>query len=148
MNLSALDHVGLGGILILLAALALSVSGLSLVLYSAQLTREAVTRRVDLIRGKAGAVARTVAATAPLIRTHQRGFAEREVRAVERMIAKYGIAPRHAGNVLVGVRLVTAAILALTVFVPPRCLVWVATASRGADLVFLGSAESRFSAPA
>ena len=31
---------------------------------------------------------------------------------------------------------------------PPRCLVWVATASRGADLVFLGSAESRFSAPA
>src|SRR3979411_2680988 len=32
--------------------------------------------------------------------------------------------------------------------VPPRCLVWVATASRGADLVFLGSAESRFSAPA
>ena len=117
MNLSALDHVGLGGILILLAALALSVSGLSLVLYSAQLTREAVTRRVDLIRGKAGAVARTVAATAPLIRTHQRGFAEREVRAVERLIAKYGIAPRHAGNVLVGVRLVTAAILALAVFV-------------------------------
>jgi Mg2+ and Co2+ transporter CorA len=33
-------------------------------------------------------------------------------------------------------------------FKPPRCLVWVATASRGADLVFLGSAESRFSAPA
>jgi hypothetical protein len=33
-------------------------------------------------------------------------------------------------------------------FLPPRCLVWVATASRGADLVFLGSAESRFSAPA
>jgi hypothetical protein len=33
-------------------------------------------------------------------------------------------------------------------FTPPRCLVWVATASRGADLVFLGSAESRFSAPA
>jgi len=33
-------------------------------------------------------------------------------------------------------------------YAPPRCLVWVATASRGADLVFLGSAESRFSAPA
>ena len=97
--------------------MALSVSGLSLVLYSAQLTREAVTRRVDLIRGKAGAVARTVAATAPLIRTHQRGFAEREVRAVERVIAKYGLAPKHASNVLVGVRLVTAAILALAVFV-------------------------------
>jgi hypothetical protein len=35
-----------------------------------------------------------------------------------------------------------------TILLPPRCLVWVATASRGADLVFLGSAESRFSAPA
>jgi hypothetical protein len=35
-----------------------------------------------------------------------------------------------------------------TAGLPPRCLVWVATASRGADLVFLGSAESRFSAPA
>ena len=35
-----------------------------------------------------------------------------------------------------------------SILMPPRCLVWVATASRGADLVFLGSAESRFSAPA
>ena len=117
MNLSALDHVGLGGILILFAALALSVSGLSLVLYSAQLTREAVTKRVDLVRGKTGSVARTVAARAPLIRTHQRGFAEREVRAVERSIAKDRIAPTHAGNVLIGVRLVTVAVLALAAFV-------------------------------
>jgi tight adherence protein C len=116
MHLSALDHVGLGGILILFAALALSISGLSIVLYSAQLTREAVTKRVDLVRGKAGSVARTVAARAPLIRTHQRGFAEREVRAVERLIAKYGIAQAHAGNVLIGVRLVTVAALALAAF--------------------------------
>ena len=116
MNLSALGHVGLSGILILLAALALSVSGLSMVLYSAQLTREAVTKRVDLVRGKAGTVARTVAARAPLIRTHARGFAEREVREVERLIAKFGIEARHAGNVLIGVRLITAAVLALAAF--------------------------------
>jgi tight adherence protein C len=116
MNLSALDHVGLGGILILLAALALSISGLSMVLYSAQLTREAVSKRVDLVRGKTSTLARTVAAREPLIRTHPRGFAEREVRAVERLIAKYGIAPRHAGNVLTSVRLVTAALLALAAY--------------------------------
>jgi tight adherence protein C len=116
MNLSALDHVGLSGILILLAALALSISGLSMVLYSAQLTREAVSKRVDLVRGKTSALARTVAAREPLIRTHPRGFAEREVRAVERLIAKYGIAPRHAGNVLTSVRLATAAVLALAAY--------------------------------
>jgi tight adherence protein C len=80
------------------------------------LTREAVSKRVDLVRGKTSTLARTVAAREPLIRTHPRGFAEREVRAVERLIAKYGIAPRHAGNVLTSVRLVTAALLALAAY--------------------------------
>ena len=44
--------------------------------------------------------------------------------------------------------LLTSSLVSSCIYVPPRCLVWVATASRGADLVFLGSAESRFSAPA
>ncbi len=116
MHLSVPDHVGIGGILIAFAALALCLGGMALVLYSAHMTREAVGRRVDLIREKAGVVPRPVSASAPLIRVHPPGSAERELRAVERLIAKFGIAARHSGNVLIGVRLVTAAVLALMVF--------------------------------
>lgn len=117
MNPIAQDHVALGGIMILLAALALSVGGLSLVFYSARMTREAVTRRVDLVRGKSAVVARSVAARTALIRAHPRGAADRELREVERLCAKFGIAPAHAGNVLIAVRLATVAVLALAAFI-------------------------------
>jgi hypothetical protein len=52
MHLSLQDHVALGGMLILIAALALSLGGVSLVFYRARMTREAVSKRVDLVRGK------------------------------------------------------------------------------------------------
>jgi tight adherence protein C len=116
MHLSLQDHVALGGMLILIAALALSLGGVSLVFYSARMTREAVSKRVDLVRGKTSTVALAVSAKAPLIRTRPRGSGERELREVERLIAKFGVAGAHAGNVLVGVRLVAVAVLALGAF--------------------------------
>ena len=57
-----------------------------------------------------------MSAKAPLIRTRPRGSGERELREVERLIAKFGVAGAHAGNVLVGVRLVAVAMLALGAF--------------------------------
>ena len=106
MHLSLQDHVALGGMLILVAALVLSLGGVSLVFYSARMTREAVSRRVDLVRGKTSTIATAVAAKAPLVRTRPRGSGEHELREVERLIAKFGVAGAHASNVLVGVRLV------------------------------------------
>lgn len=116
MHLSLQDHMALGGMLILVAALVLSLGGVSLVFYSARMTREAVSRRVDLVRGKTSTIATAVAAKAPLVRTRPRGSGERELREVERLIAKFGVAGAHASNVLVGVRLVAVAALALGAF--------------------------------
>jgi tight adherence protein C len=92
MNPFAQDHLALGGMMILLAAFALSLGGISLVFYSARMTREAVGRRVDMVRGKTGVVARSVAMRGALIRAHPRGAAHRELREVERLTAKLGIA--------------------------------------------------------
>ena len=92
MHLSLLDHVALGGMLILIAALALSLGGVSLVFYSARMTREAIGKRVDLVRGDAGVVVPSITGRTPLIRTRPRGSGEREIREVERLVAKFGIA--------------------------------------------------------
>ena len=116
MHLSLQDHMALGGMLILAAALILSLGGVSLVFYSARMTREAVSRRVDLVRGKPSVVARAATAQSPLIRTRPRGSGERELREVERLIAKFGVAGVHASSVLVGVRLTVVATLALAGF--------------------------------
>jgi tight adherence protein C len=116
MHLSLLDHVALGGMLILIAALALSLGGVSLVFYSARMTREAIGKRVDLVRGDAGVVVPSITGRTPLIRTRPRGSGEREIREVERLVAKFGIAATHAGNMLIGVRLLTVAALACTTF--------------------------------
>jgi tight adherence protein C len=114
MNPFAQHHVALGGMMILIAALALSLGGISLVLYSARMTREAVSRRVDLVRTRpAGAMGRSVAMRSALIRTHPRGAADRELREVERLAAKFRIAPAHANDVFTGVRLVTVTALTL-----------------------------------
>jgi tight adherence protein C len=116
MNFPSLDHAAIGEVLILLVALTLSLGGVSLVLYSARMTREAVSKRVDLVRGKSGSTARSMASRQPLIRTRPRGSGERELREVERLIAKFGIAGIHAGNVLIGVRLITVTVLATAAF--------------------------------
>jgi len=116
MNPFAQDHLALGGMMILVAALALSLGGISLVFYSARMTREAVSRRVDMVRGKTGAVARSVAMRGALIRAHPRGAAHRELREVERLTAKFGIATAQANNVFVIVRLVTVAVIGVVAF--------------------------------
>lgn len=116
MHLSLLDHVAVGGMLILIAALALSLGGVSLVFYSARMTREAIGKRVDLVRGNAPVLAPSATGRTPLIRTRPRGSGEREIREVERLVAKFGIAPTHAGNMLIGVRLLTVAALAFAAF--------------------------------
>jgi tight adherence protein C len=116
MNFLPQDPVAFGRMAILLAALALSLGGVSLVLYSARMTREAVSKRVDLVRGKVSTATRSVSMKAPLIRIHPRGAAERELREVERLIAKLGIAATHGGNVLVGARLVAVTAFAFAAF--------------------------------
>jgi tight adherence protein C len=100
----------LDGMAILLAALLLSVGGMSLVFYSAWMTREAISKRVDLIRGKPAAAARAMVTQAPLIRAHPRGAAERELREVERLAAKVGIATAQAGTVFIAMRLAVVAL--------------------------------------
>jgi tight adherence protein C len=105
-------RMALSGMIILAIALTLSLGGLSLVFYSARMTREAVSRRVDLVRGKTNAVARTVAARGALIRAHPRGAAERDLREVERLAGKFGTATAHASSAFVGVRLLVVMALA------------------------------------
>jgi hypothetical protein len=48
MNPFVHERMALSGMIILAVALTLSLGGLSLVFYSARMTREAVSRRVDL----------------------------------------------------------------------------------------------------
>lgn len=117
MFASVQEHLAFGGIMILVTALLLSLGGLSLVFYSARMTRQAVSRRVDLVRGKTNAVARSVSMRATLIRTHPRGAAHRESREVERLAGKLGISPARANNAFVAVRLTGILILALGAYV-------------------------------
>jgi tight adherence protein C len=102
--------------LILIAALALSLGGVSLVFLQRAHDQGGGQQARGPRPGKTSTVALAVSAKAPLIRTRPRGSGERELREVERLIAKFGVAGAHAGNVLVGVRLVAVAVLALGAF--------------------------------
>ena len=116
MNPLTQSHLALGGMVILGTAFALCLGGVFLVLYSARMTKEAVSRRVDLVRGNTSVVARSVAARTTLVRAHPRGAAERELREVERLAGKLGIAAVYANQAFVGLRLAMVGVLALAAY--------------------------------
>jgi len=106
-----------GGMLILVGAMALSIGGIGLVLYSARMTREAVSRRVDLIRGNVGVMARTVPVAAALLRSGPSGAKGRERREVARLLAKFGVPPQRAAGALTCARVLMMFVAALLGFI-------------------------------
>jgi len=116
MNFRALAGLPVSGILILVAAAALSLGGGGLVLYSARMTREAVSRRVDLIRRDRDVLTSVVPTAASLIRSGLKGAEERERRTTARIMSKLGVPERRAGVVLTLIRMLMMAVFALLGF--------------------------------
>jgi tight adherence protein C len=113
IRLPDLTNFPLGGTLILLGAFALTLSGIALVLYSARMTREAVSRRVDMIRPGGVVVARVTSLSETLVRSGQKGLHERETREMAKLIVRIGMSAQRAASALVGVRLASVLVLAL-----------------------------------
>ncbi len=107
-----IDVVRAGGIIVLAAALALCLAGIGLMLYSARMTREAVLKRVSLIRPDQG-IPVSKALAPELIRSAVRGSAEREAQEMTRLVVRLGIPAARAGMVMAGIR--AAGIIALAV---------------------------------
>ncbi len=120
------DSVRVGGIVILLTALALSLGGLGLLVHSARMTREAISKRVELIR-RTGPTRRRPVPQAPALRRPKPGnaAAEGERRETERLLGRFGVPASHAAAVLTKVRLGLAAALATAGFVA----VWLASSA-------------------
>jgi tight adherence protein C len=111
------DPWAVGGILILAAALVLSLGGMGLVLYSARMTREAVSRRVGLIRRGTGTLTRSVPLAAALIRSGLRGAKEREQRELVRLLSRFGVPLAWAAVTMIAIRMVAIVVLALLGFI-------------------------------
>jgi tight adherence protein C len=116
MNPHDLGPTRTGGMLILLAALMLSLGGISLLFYSARTTREAVSKRLGLIRPFAEALTRTAPLAVALIRSGLQGSEERERREIERLLHKFSVPADRAMLVTSCVRMVTVAALAFLGF--------------------------------
>ncbi len=117
MSLFDTDSVRFGGTLILLGALMLSLGGMALVVYGARMTREAVAKRVDLVRPDTDALNSRGTMAPILIRSGQHGAEESERRQVAKLLSRLGLPAERPAAVLIGIRLFTIAILALLVFV-------------------------------
>jgi len=105
------DPVRLGGMIILGGALLLSIVGMALVLYSARMTREAISRRVKMLRPTTEALIQTVNIASTLVRSGPRGEKEREQREIARLMYKFGVPARSAELAMNVVR--TASVVAL-----------------------------------
>ncbi len=117
IGLPVADPWAIGGVLILVAALLLSLGGMGLVLYSARMTREAVSRRVGLIRRSSGALTRWVPLAAALIRSTLRGAKEREQRELVRLLSRFGVPLQWAAATMTGIQVAAIVILALLGFI-------------------------------
>lgn len=138
MSLPVIDPLPLGGMLVLIAALSLSLGGVALVLYSVRMTRKAVARRVDMIRPNANVLIHSVPLAMALIRSGPQGLGEREQREVARMLSKFGVPAGRAAVILTGARLLT--IIALAVFCFVAASHWPPIAARKAIPVLLATA--------
>lgn len=101
-----------GGTIVLPVALGLTLVGIELMLYSARMTRLAVLKRVVLIRHGQRMPARK-ALTLELIRSAERGSAEREAQEMTRLVLRLGIPAERAGLALVGIRAAGIIVFAL-----------------------------------
>jgi tight adherence protein C len=104
MVVSDLANLQFGGALVLLVALALTLGGMATVLHGARMTREAVSRRVDLVRTSAVAPNHEVSLSDTLVRSGAQRQRERETRMVAQLIGRVGLPGRWAAAVLIGVR--------------------------------------------
>jgi tight adherence protein C len=105
MNIPVADHLAYSGTLILMGALALGIAGMALVLYSARMTREAVTKRVDLIQGSLGVINRGLPPPKALVRSGLEGSKEREQREMARLLLRFGVSSQRPGVILTGLRI-------------------------------------------
>lgn len=101
-----------GGVIALPGALVLLFLGLGLMFYSARITRSAVMKRVVLIRPDR-VVSVRVAPTQQLIRSAERGSAEREAQEMARLLLRLGIPGARAGMVMFAIRTTGIIVLAL-----------------------------------
>lgn len=121
------DSVRIGGIVILLAALALSLGGVGLLVHSARMTRETISRRINLVRRGAPARPRPKPLTPVLSRPKRGPTEEGERRETERLLSRFGVAAPRAATVLTQVRLGLAAALASAGFL----VAWFASSASG-----------------
>jgi tight adherence protein C len=100
------------GVIVLPGALALSLVGIGLMLYSARMTRLAVLKRVVLINpDRRLAVSKVLAAE--LIRSAARGSTEREAQEMTRLVLRMGIPAARAGMALGAIRAAGIIVLAV-----------------------------------
>ena len=108
----SLHTVWLSGVLVLTAAIILSLAGAALLLYTARMNRDAIGRRISLLSGNV-LPAKSRAPVAPaLIRSQGQGLKEREQREVAQAMDRFGVPPQWALTALLTVRLVAMAVLA------------------------------------
>ena len=120
MSISDLNSIQFGGLLVLVAALVLGLSGMGLVLYSARMTREAVAKRTSLIHPSNVLLTRSMPAAPALIRSNLRGSEERERHEMIRLMHKYGVPEARADSTLTIIRMVLIVSLALVGFLLAR----------------------------
>ncbi len=94
------------------SAMVLSLGGLGMMLYSARMTKEAVSRRVDLVTGQHAAAPRKAPLASTLIRTGHPGADDAGPRILEAGLKRLGVPAALAIHGLVGVRLVMIALMA------------------------------------
>ena len=114
MNLP--ESLRVGGALILGTALVLSLVGMVLLRYSMRMTREAIGKRVDLIRKSEIVPIRSEPLSTTLIRSHAHGSEERERRQVARVLSRFGVSTPRAGFALTMIRLSLMTALAILGF--------------------------------
>jgi len=98
----------------LLAGASMIVAGLALIGYGVRINREALERRVHLVRplliDRTGAIARkALAEETQLVRRPFHGLPERERREIVRQLSRFGIPHRYARVFFNGARLLVAA---------------------------------------
>jgi len=114
---SQIGGARLGGMIVLIAALSLSLAGIVLVLYSARMTREAISRRVGMIRPKAEGLTRTVQIATTLVRSGPRGAKEREQREIARLMSALGVPATRVELAMTGFRALSVVALGLVGFI-------------------------------
>ncbi len=107
-----------GGLVLLGSALALGFGGLGLIWYGMRMTREALTRRVDMVRRNTGAVVRRALPTeVTFLRREMHGLAAAEQQALIRIFARLHVPPKHAVQALLIARLGAVGILGVAAYV-------------------------------